>query len=405
MAEFWRLSCKFQQLEHIWQVLKIRCFTIDMKEHTHKVIIIGIDHHNTLGVIRSLGECGVKSYLILEDQPKTSFVNKSKYLEKCILLVNNSIVDTLLYNFKGEIYKPVIICTTDSSIDAIDLHYDQLKEFFVCPNAGSQGGIHQLLNKEYTIKIAERCGIRIPMSISLSKDDDIPQNLMYPCYIKAIDSICGSKADSCLCYNDKEIKSALSKKIGYQVQEYIEKDTELLINGVALEHGNKSYFPLVIEKIRQYPSNVGACTYCKVDSIDNYQYIDVLSIKKFIKEIRYEGVFSIEFLVKGGKTYFLEINLRNDGTAYIPTIADFKMHYMWYCYTAKTYTSTPQIKREILPFYFSSDVTDIKHVFEKRISICKWFRDTMKARAYLLFNKHDIKPWLHFYLNILKRKI
>ena len=375
-----------------------------MKENTHKVIIIGIDHHNTLGAIRSLGECGIKSYLILEDKTKGSFIRKSKYVEHCIPLVNNSLIDTLLFNFKDETEKPIIICTTDSSIDTIDLHYNQLENLFICPNVGYQGGVHQLLNKEYTTRIAEKCGVRIPASIRLSKKCDIPENLFYPCYIKAIDSICGSKADSCLCHNVKELKSAINKDIEYQVQEYIEKDTELLINGVAIKQGKESYFPLVIEKIRQYPNKVGACTYCKVDSIKNYQYIDISSIKNFIKEIKYEGIFSIEFLVKEGNTYFLEINLRNDGTAYIPTIAGFNIHYIWYCYAAREKVPPFQIKNTILPFYFSSDVNDIRHVFEKRISVWTWCKDIMKARAYLLLNKHDIKPWFYFYLNIIKRK-
>lgn len=375
-----------------------------MNRHSHKVIAIGIDHHNTLGAIRSLGECGIKSYLILEDQSKSSFVSKSKYVEECIPLVNNSLVDTLLSICKDERNKPVIICTTDTSIDIVDQHYDILKQFFICPNVGKQGGIHQLMNKEYTIKVAEKCGIRIPTSIRLSNKDSIPKDLFYPCYVKAIDSICGSKADSCLCHDAEELKLALNKNIEYQVQEYIEKDSELLINGIAIKHGKESYFPLVIEKIRQYPNKVGSCTYCKVDNIENYRCIDIPTIKKFIKEIGYEGVFSIEFLVKKGRTYFLEINLRNDGTAYIPTIAGFKMHYVWYCYAIGVNVSIPQIEMQKLPFYFSSDVNDIKHVFEKRISIWKWLKDIMKAHAYLLFNKHDIKPWLHFYLNIIERK-
>lgn len=375
-----------------------------MDGYSHKVIIIGIDHHNTLGAIRSLGECGIKSYLILEDQSKESFISKSKYIEQCIPLVNNSLIDTLLSKFKDERDKSIIVCTTDSSIDIIDQYYDKLRQFFICPNVDEQGGIHQLMDKEYTIEVAKKCGIRVPASIRLSKECRIPKNLFYPCYVKAIDSICGSKADSCLCHNAEELKFALNKDIEYQVQEYIEKDTELLINGIAIKHGKESYFPLVIEKIRQYPNKVGACTYCKVDSIENYQYIDISSIKKFIKEIKYEGVFSIEFLVKERKAYFLEINLRNDGTAYIPTIAGFKMHYMWYRYATGENVSIPQIERQALPFYFSSDVNDIRHVFEKRISVWKWLTDIMKARAYLLFNKHDIKPWLHFYLNVIKRK-
>lgn len=374
-----------------------------MKENIRKAIVVGIDHHNTLGAIRSLGECGIKSDLVLEVQSKYSFISKSKYIRKCISLINGSLVDTLLITYKSEKEKPIIICTTDTSIDIIDQHYNELNKYFICPNAGNQGNIHKLMNKDYTIEIAKRCGLITPSSICLSRDSNIPKLMFYPCYVKTIDSICGSKADSRLCCDEKDLRLALKKNINYQVQEYIDKDTELLINGVSLNKGKVSYFPLVIEKIRQYPKGVGACTYCKVENIEKYPYINIFAIKKFLEEIKYEGIFSIEFIVKNNKAYFLEINLRNDGTAYIPTVVGFKLHYLWYCYAVGTSITKLTIDNDV-PFFFSSDVNDIRHVLERRLSFLKWFTDTLRARTYLLFNKHDIKPWLFFYINIIRRK-
>ena len=45
----------------------------------NKAIVIGSDHYNTLGVIRSLGEKGIPVYLILITQNE-GFVDKSKYV-------------------------------------------------------------------------------------------------------------------------------------------------------------------------------------------------------------------------------------------------------------------------------------------------------------------------------------
>ena len=46
----------------------------------NKVLVIGADHHNTLGIVESLGQKGVKSYVLIVADIKTSFVLKSKYV-------------------------------------------------------------------------------------------------------------------------------------------------------------------------------------------------------------------------------------------------------------------------------------------------------------------------------------
>ena len=50
-------------------------------------IVLGSNHHNTLGLVRSLGEAGHKVYLILI-QSKCNYVNKSKYVSRCFLIDN-----------------------------------------------------------------------------------------------------------------------------------------------------------------------------------------------------------------------------------------------------------------------------------------------------------------------------
>ena len=47
-----------------------------------KVIVIGGNHHNTLGVLRSLGEKGVFSELILVTSSKYPYVKYTYYLWK-----------------------------------------------------------------------------------------------------------------------------------------------------------------------------------------------------------------------------------------------------------------------------------------------------------------------------------
>lgn len=48
------------------------------KNMDNQVIVIGTDHHNTLGIIRSLGEEG-KLPIVMLPNLKLAFITKSKY--------------------------------------------------------------------------------------------------------------------------------------------------------------------------------------------------------------------------------------------------------------------------------------------------------------------------------------
>ena len=45
------------------------------------IVVIGASHHNTLGVIRSLGYKGIMPILLLISPNKKSYVAKSKYIK------------------------------------------------------------------------------------------------------------------------------------------------------------------------------------------------------------------------------------------------------------------------------------------------------------------------------------
>ena len=52
-----------------------------MKKTKYNIIVIGGDHYNTYGIVRSLGEEGINSdVLILGCMGKDSFVMRSKYV-------------------------------------------------------------------------------------------------------------------------------------------------------------------------------------------------------------------------------------------------------------------------------------------------------------------------------------
>ena len=92
-----------------------------------KIIIIGSPHHNTLGIVRSLGIKGLKPDVYLISRNKEVGCVKSKYINNIEFFESEeSVVDYLLrQNTLGE--KAILLFSSDSASSAIDATYNMLK--------------------------------------------------------------------------------------------------------------------------------------------------------------------------------------------------------------------------------------------------------------------------------------
>ena len=140
-----------------------------------KVIIIGANHHNTLGVLRSLGGKKISSFLILISNEKRPYVSYSKYI-KALKIINDEskIVSTLLAlnNSKKEGSKPILIACTDSVSSYLDCHYNQLKDYFLLPGAKKEGRISYFMDKEIMSDLARKVGMNVPQTVVVNQDDE-----------------------------------------------------------------------------------------------------------------------------------------------------------------------------------------------------------------------------------------
>lgn len=66
-----------------------------------EIFIIGGNHHNTLGVLRSLGYKGVKSNLILVTEATRPYTKFSKYIKNLFIVCNDKDAVTLLIKKKN----------------------------------------------------------------------------------------------------------------------------------------------------------------------------------------------------------------------------------------------------------------------------------------------------------------
>ncbi len=87
--------------------------------------------------------------------------------------------------------------------------------------------------------------------------------------------------------------------------------------------------PCVLEKGLEYPENFGWYLFGKIGP-DIEKYIEPDKLKKLIGSFDYSGLFSIDFLIVDGKPYMCEINFRNDGNGYFPTVGGVNLPYLWY---------------------------------------------------------------------------
>lgn len=366
----------------------------------NKIIIIGDDHHNTLGLVWSFGIAGYLPIVLLHT-PANRMVKYSKYISEFQCLDLASVVDFLVDNYSHDDNKPFVLCSTDEAMSVLDRSYNVLSQFFILFNANQvEGRITDFMNKEKMRELAMECGLLCPQTIVINKSNiQRAKDLSYPCMIKAIDSLVAGKEELNFisCFN--QLENHIKDGIDYQLQEYIKKDYELLLPWAAVKNGRELMINGVLRKIRQYPWDTGCSSYTIFEDISNYKDLDVEMIKRFVERIGYEGLFSIEFLVKDNRYYFLEINMRNDGTGFVPTYAGYNTPVLWCQKMLGEDVNIPECR---FPVYSMIDELDFVHVFKHNVKISTWLRDFFRTNCFLLFNTKDQKPFWGYWFNVLK---
>ena len=355
-------------------------------------IVIGANHHNTLGVIRSLGEKSVVVHLILVGN-SGSFVLKSKYISYSrIVKSKDDVIDCLIENYSSSSDRIVLFPCNDKIAEVLDVNYSRLSQRFILPNINnSPNQISISMSKDYMQEVARESGLTTPKYRVLHQNEKLPDDIAFPCITKTLKSVGGSKSDIIVCHNHKELVKAIKPENDYLIEDFIEKDYELNVLGCSLDHGNSVYVPGVIRKIREWPHKKGSSSFSEVCSLEEYGLSKDI-IDKFIRSLKYEGLFSIEFVSKDGVNYFLEVNLRNDGNGYISTSMGLNLPYIFYSYSL-THTVPAEIELKRYPFYFMEDFTDIKHVISHNITIKEWRESYKKVNCFLCYNSNDPKPF------------
>ena len=199
------------------------------------VVIIGGIHHNTLGVIRSVGEKIPPSsidVIAVGKHAKKNILSQSRYVDsKCVRYADcEKDIIPLLKTSTSNSTKSIIICCSDGASAEIISHKDELKDFYFIPNTVVD--ILNLMSKDVQTEYAIKSGLNVPESIIVRKGEKTNWNY-FPCIIKPLKSIIGAgKADIHVVKDPEELSHVLDtiQADMIQIQKYINKKMEFIRN-------------------------------------------------------------------------------------------------------------------------------------------------------------------------------
>lgn len=358
-------------------------------------IVFGIEHYNPLGVIRSLGEYGIRPILIAIPG-RANVASASKYIGKVHVVKDYVEGCKLLLEQYGNYPKenlPIIITSDDEQVGYMDEHYDEYAGKFIFFNAGKKGGISKYMDKFNVLELAREKGLKTLETVAV-KRGEVPQHISYPVITKSIaPNIGGWKSDVFICDNEEELKQAYEKIQSpvVLVQHYINKKNELALEGFSANRGRQTF--IAIASLQNY--NIKGY-YSPYHYIDNFEDMSLNKVLCDIMEtIGFEGIFEIEFLIgEDNELYFSEINFRTSTWCYAATCAGMNLPVLW----ARTMLEgkIPDNAYKEIKESFTDMVEPIdyqKRVVERNYSLDEWYRDFKNTKCKYYFNENDLKPF------------
>lgn len=373
------------------------------------VLVIGGDHYNALGVIRSLGELGIKPYYIMISNEKICPTASSKYIKKVFRFDENDekgVLEFLTEKFYTK-KKAFIIPTGDPIEVFLDSNLNKLKEKYIIPNINSkQGEIIKHMDKMYQKELCEKNNINYAKSFYIELDNYMKyiDILPYKVIIKPDVSAEGSKTDILIEEGKENIMKGLQKfkEKKYKrvmVQEFLNYDMEYGLMGISF--GNTVIIPGINSNDYIYPFKRGNTSYSEMFPISDFDF-NIDNIIELVKSLNYIGLFEIEIFRVKDKIYFSEMNFRNSANlyAYSGNNINYIYIYLLLCLNLDISHQKATVDKH---YYFCVEPLHLKNVKEGVISFGKCLVH-IKNSTKLIFNKKDIKPFIIKIFHVICKK-
>ncbi len=359
-------------------------------------VVFCVEHYNPLGIVRSLGEYGIRPRVIVVKDAAPPLVSRSRYVKELVKVdsIEEGYELLLTLRHANASGKRVPVLTADDRITSfLDQHYDELIPYFAFFNAGEAGRVTKYQNKNELSMLAVKHGLNV-LKYEIVKNGELPTGLRYPVITKDIASTIGAwKDDVYICNSETELKEAFEKIEGDRilVQEYLEKENEYCLEGVCTSSGNRVLIAIASKYNYLLPDSYSP--YMTVSNFDDEELGK--TIKTILREIGFEGIFEAEFLVgKNGSLYFGEINFRNSTWSYAATKAGMPLPVIWIKAVNDEQFDIEGCKKLISsPFRAVVEPNDfMQRILNGHGGIFAWLKDLMSSSCHYYLNVHDMKP-------------
>jgi len=354
-------------------------------------IVIGIGSYNDIGLIRSCGECGIKSIYLVHVDSIIIPINKSRYVIRTEYIKLNNLRQTLSdiqKDYPSSVF--IVFPASDAAVVYMDEMAASLPKCFRTSHAS--GKISQLMDKMVMEQMAKEAGLSTPHTESLNLSEDSNPKVYFPVILKPIKSIAGNKSDITICHNREDLSYAIEtlknrgyKEILYQKYMHNSNSKEIGITGISYPDGRIEIHGY-IDKIRNRAN---------INNFGKYfpnSPIPILpQLENYIRSTGYVGIFDTDFILFDNQLYFIECNFRNGAYGYCVTKAGFNMPGL----LAKVFLGDkPTGKPNLKDTTFMEERTDILNVIDHTLSISKWVKDLMHTNTLLWWSWRDPKPML-----------
>ena len=301
------------------------------------VVVLSRIYSTGLAVVRSLGAEGYPVDYIgnCHKEGQSIIAAQSKYINRSVEVVSKKVAgggDELIMNelrkyrrMKKKDERVVLFPTDDYTASVMDANRDVLKKIFVMPHitGGTEGLMVQKMRKTVQRGMALSAGLNVPKEWIMDlreKDIVIPEDMVYPCFVKPAESITGYKREMRICKDEKalwdhlfKLKNRFSNR-EVLVQEFLDIDYEIDMSGICFDQ--EVIIPAIIKKTQVAQYERGVTLAGKVVPFEELDEGTRLSLIRLMKAFRYNGMFDLELNVVGDKYYFNEVNLRSGGPNY-----------------------------------------------------------------------------------------
>lgn len=372
---------------------------------THKFIVIGGDAVNALGIVRSLGEIGIKTNIIGEWEPtRHALLSHSKFVDSVDVVQNNDeILQILMNKYGNEKNKPFLFFTWEGHESFCDLHYNEISRKFYTFNAGPQGALNHLLSKTYQCELAAECGLQVPQ-YKIVPTGCIEHGIPYPIITKTISSCIPSwKHDMIVCYNETDLQNAYQKIEADSViiEQYIEGTCEVDLKGISINGGQEILFTHQ-KTWNKRDDKIGHIMY--FEPCQNSSLLNSLSL--LMNRANYNGIFDAEFIQdKDGNLFFLEVNWRTGMYNRNHTLEGINLPYLWAKSTLEGHIDTTSIHVNTLQYVAFDEINGFADCLRNPKLLPAWWYQFRHADILYYHSKQDPRPTRIAWMHMLMRKI